>query len=169
MEKIYNKYNVKNYQELLQHFEMITLAPIEDLEIDDEVLYHSFALVLERARESKYNPIEESIMLKTTFLAAFYGVPYEDFSEMIKEIGSFRTHLFLQEVLEENYFYKEYYSLFLKNLERLNNLGIVIVDEGKEILAKVEEFLSNMSVEKLQDLMGAFKEKVEELGILEEN
>lgn len=168
MKKIYEKYNVNNYAELLQHFEMITLTPLEDLEVDDETLYHSFGFIIEKSRESKYNPIEESIMLKSTFLASFYGIPYEEFTEIVRTIGSFRTHILFTEVLKENEFYIGYYNLFLNNLSRLNNIGIILVEEGKGIIEKVEEFLSGLSVEKIQGALEEFTKRAEELGIFEE-
>lgn len=168
MEKIYEKYNVKNFGELIQQLEMKTSIPVEDLNIDDATIYHGFTLILDQVKEKDYNPLEESILLYTTFLNAFYEVPYEELGDLIQGLGSFRFYYLFKQVLLENDFFKEFVKLYNNYTERLNNLGIILIKEGKELVKKLDGFISGISPETISKLIEEVNEKLLATGILEE-
>lgn len=168
MEKIYEKYNVKNFGELVQYFEMRTSVSIEDLNVDDATIYHGPTLILDKVKEQEYSPLEEQILLYTTFLSAFYGFEYQMLGELIEILGSFRFYYLFKQVLLENDFFKEFVKLYENYTERLNNLGIILVKEGKELINKVEEFISGISPETISKLIEEVNEKLLATGILEE-
>lgn len=165
---IYEKYNIKNFEELKQVFELKTMSPLEDLEIDDATVYHSFKLILDKVKENSYNPLEEKILLITTFLNSFYEVDYEDFSEIMRAFGTFKIYYLFKNILNENDFYIEYISLYNNYVERLNNLGIIIINEGKEIIKKIEDFVSDISPETISNLIEEVNSQLAGTGILEE-
>lgn len=167
-QKIYDKYEVKDLQGLIQYFEMKTSFPLEDLEINDANIYHSPALILDKVKENDYNPLEEQVLLISTFLNSFYGISFAEFGEVMSAFGSFKTYYLFKNILEENDFYKEFYKLYKNYIERLNNIGIILIKEGKELIGKVDDFISGISPESISELLEEVNEKLLETGILDE-
>ena len=82
--------------------------------------------------------------------------------------GSFKTYYLFKNILEENDFYKEFYKLYKNYIERLNNIGIILIKEGKELIGKVDDFISGISPESISELLEEVNEKLLETGILDE-
>lgn len=168
MKNIFEKYNVETFGGLVQYFIMKTSTPIEELEIKDASVYHAPTLILDKVKENEYNPMEEQILLSTTFLDAFYGISFEEVSEIMQEMGSFRTHYLFKEVLEENALFLEFNKLYENYTNRLNNLGIILIKEGKELIEKVDGFLSGLTPETITNLLAEVGDKLNEMGVLEQ-
>lgn len=166
--KLYEKYGVNDFQGLIKYFEMKTLTPLEDLEINDSVIYHSAGVILKNVMEDNFNPLREKIMLFTSFLDSFYKINFEETSKIIEVLGTFKTYFLFNEVLKDNIYYQEFYNLYIIHIERFNNIGIIVMEQGKDLFARVQEFLKDLSPEFLNELLEGFLSQVKELGIAED-
>lgn len=165
-ETIYKKYGVKDFQELIRYFEIKTSVPFEDLEIKDASIYHSPRLILDKVKDSQYSPLEEKVLLLTTFLDSFYGIDYTEIGEIMSVFGTFKTYYLFKEVLEGNIFYEEFINLYHNYIDRLGNLGIIIINEGKQFIEKLDGFISELQPETITSLLNEFTEKLSGIEIL---
>lgn len=168
MKKVYEKYEVKSFTDLVRHFEMKTSVSIEDLDIEDSSVFHSAVAILNEVKENNYNPLQEQILIYSTFLNAFYNLDYKEFAFIMEEVGTFRTYYLFKEVLSENQFFKEFVILYNNYIERLNNLGIILIKEGKELINTVKSFISGISPETIADLIKELEDGLLKTEILNE-
>jgi hypothetical protein len=152
---LFEFYQIKNEEVLLFALE----EKMKDVKQNSDLLNTSFTFIYEARKKKEFNPLEELYFFYAVLVKALYNIDSDEVRAMSSLLGTFKTIMMLDELLEnkkEVIFFKKMYKNYV---ERTESVYVKLND----FMAALTKVIEDFSPEKLEKITKELSEKFAQL------